>query len=196
MSTCYHTCMPVSNKNYILLLKLDLFSIILNIVTSNILIYYYWFWCYEKLKYTYIYISNLYLFIGIATLFKIDIIKKYNYILAYYSIYNLGIIIAYYHIYIMTKGDTNIIIKYNFFTPLIYFFIGFIIYATKIPERVLPKYFDIIGNSHQLWHIFSSLGVYYFHEEITKNINYRKLDDCYYCAGIASNASATPALIL
>ena len=194
MSTCYHTYMPVSHKNYLLLLKLDLFSIILNIVTSNILIFYYWFWCYERIRNIYMFFSSLYLGIGIIILLKIDIVKKYNFILAYYSIYNVGIIISYIHIYNLTNGDVNKIIKYNFTKPMKYFFLGFIIYATKIPERLFPKKFDIIGNSHQLWHIFSSFGTYYYHEEIIKNIEYRKFDNCYYC--LASNASATPALIL
>lgn len=194
MSTCYHTYMPISHKNYLLLLKLDLFSIILNIVTSNILIFYYWFWCYERIRNIYMFFSGLYLGIGIIILLKIDIIKNYNSILAYYSIYNVGIIISYIHIYNLTDGDVDKIIKYNFTDPMKYFLVGFIIYTTKIPERLFPRNFDIIGNSHQLWHVFSSLGIYYFHEEIIKNIEYRRFDNCNYC--LASNASVTPALIL
>lgn len=194
MSTCYHTYMPVSHKNYLLLLKLDLFSIILNIVTSNILIFYYWFWCYERIRNIYMFFSALYLSIGIIILLKIDIIKKYNCILAYYSIYNVGIIISYIYIYNLTDGDVDKIIKYNFTKPMKYFLVGFIIYTIKIPERLFPGKFDIIGNSHQLWHVFSSLGMYYFHEEIIKNIEYRKFDNCYYC--LASNASVTPDVIL
>lgn len=193
ISTCYHTYMPLSRKNYLLLLKLDLFSIILNIVTSNILIFYYWFWCYNRIRSNYMFFSVLYLGIGAIILLKIDIIKRYNYILAYYSIYNVGIIISYIYIYKITDGDVNKIIKYNFIEPIKYFLTGFIIYTTKIPERLIPKNFDIIGNSHQLWHVFSSLGIYYFHEEIIKNIKYRKFNNCY-C--IASNASVTPALTL
>ena len=194
MSTCYHTYMPMSQKNYLLLLKLDLFSIILNIVTSNILIYYYWFWCYKILRNIYMFFSGLYLGIGIIILLKIDIIKKHNYILAYYSIYNVGIIISYIHIYNLTDGDVDKIIKYNFTKPMKYFITGFIIYTIKIPERLFSKKFDIIGNSHQLWHILCSFGIYYYHEEIIKNIEYRKFDRCYYC--VASNASVTPALTL
>jgi len=191
MSTCYHTYMPISHKNYLLLLKLDLFSIILNIVTSNILIFYYWFWCYERIRNIYMFFSGLYLGIGIIILLKIDIIKKYNCILVYYSIYNVGIIISYIHIYNLTDGDVDKIIKYNFTDSMKYFLVGFIIYTTKIPERLFPRKFDIIGNSHQLWHVFSSFGIYYFHEEIIKNIEYRKFDNCNYC-----NASVTPALTL
>lgn len=62
-----------------------------------------------------------------------------------------------------------------------------------MPEILFAKKFDIVGSSHQLWHVFfSSLGTYYFYEEIIKNINYRKFDNCYQCL---NNASAIPALI-
>lgn len=178
MSTCYHIYMPMSHKNYLLLLKLDLFSIILYIVTTNILIFYYWFWCYKKLINIYMFFSGLYLGLGIILLLKIDIIKKYNFILAYYSIYNLGIIISYIHIYNITDGDVDKIIKYKFTEPIKYFFTGFIIYTTKIPERLFPNKFDILGNSHQLWHVFSSIGIYYYHQEIIKNIEYRNINKC------------------
>lgn len=191
ISTIYHTYMPYSQKNYMLLLKLDLISIILNIVTSNILIYHYWFWCYDDIKKVYNIISLLYLGIGFVILLNVDIIKQYNYILAYYSLYNFGIVISYYHIYIISYGNVNEIIKYNFIKPLQYFGIGFIIYTTKMPERSISQYFDIYGSSHQLWHIFSFTGSYYYHEEIIKNINYRLIDNCYYCF---NNASAMAAL--
>ena len=191
ISTIYHTYMPYSQQNYMLLLKLDLISIILNIVTSNILIYHYWFWCYDYIKKIYYIISLLYLGVGFVILLNVDIIKQYNYILAYYSLYNLGIVISYYHINIISHGNVNEIIKYNFIKPLQYFGIGFIIYTTKMPERIISQYFDIYGSSHQLWHIFSFMGSYYYHEEIIKNINYRLIDNCYYCF---NNASAMAAL--
>ena len=104
---------------------------------------------------------------------------------------SVGIVISYYHINIISHGNVNEIIKYNFIKPLQYFGIGFIIYTTKMPERIISQYFDIYGSSHQLWHIFSFMGSYYYHEEIIKNINYRLIDNCYYCF---NNASAMAAL--
>lgn len=191
ISTIYHIYMPYSQKNYMLLLRLDLISIILNIVVSNILIYHYWFWCYEDIKKIYYILSLFYLGLGFLILLRVDIIERYNYILAYYSLYNIGIVISYYHINIITYGNVKEIIKFNFIKSLQYFGAGFIIYTTKMPERIISNYFDIYGSSHQLWHIFSFLGSYYYHEEIIKNINYRLVDNCYYCF---NNASAMAAL--
>jgi adiponectin receptor len=57
LSTIYHVYMPYSANNYLLLLHLDLYSIILNITTSNILVYYYWFWCYENIRNFYMILS-------------------------------------------------------------------------------------------------------------------------------------------
>lgn len=191
ISTIYHTYIPYSQKSYILLLKLDLISIILNIVITNVIVYHYWLWCYDDIKKVYNIISLLYLGIGFVILLNIDIIKRYNFILVYYFLYNFGIVISYYHIYMISNGNVNEIIKFKFIKPLQYFSIGFIIYTTKMPERIISQYFDIYGSSHQLWHIFSFMGSYYYHEEIIKNINYRLIDNCYYCF---NNASAMAAL--
>jgi len=192
LSTLYHVYMPYSENNYLLLLHLDLYSIILNITTSNILVYYYWFWCYDNIRNYYMILSIVYLSIGLAILLNCNVIAKYNYILLYFGAYNIFIPLSYIYIYNLTNGNINIVIKYDFSESICYFVIGFLVYLTKMPEILFVKKFDIVGSSHQLWHVFSSLGTYYFHEEIIKNINYRKFDNCYQCL---NNASATPALI-
>ncbi|CAK8691705.1 unnamed protein product [Clavelina lepadiformis] len=39
--------------------------------------------------------------------------------------------------------------------------LGAIIQALKIPERWLPGFFDIVGHSHQLFHLLTACGLYY-----------------------------------
>lgn len=173
ISTIYHTFIPNDYDNYIILLKLDLLTIILVICSSNFIIMYYWFWCISNYLNMYIIASCIYLFGGIILLCFLDIIKKYNYILIYFSSYNLGIIIGYIYIIYNYKENVNKYIVYNFAGPLIIYMIGFIIYSAKIPEKVLYNYTDYIGNSHQIWHILSFIASYLFHEEIIKNIIYR-----------------------
>tara|TARA_B100000795_G_C22806369_1_gene445118 strand:- start:4553 stop:5380 length:828 start_codon:yes stop_codon:yes gene_type:complete len=181
ISIVYHVYMPYSENNYLLLLQLDLYSIILNITISNILVNYYWFWCYDNIRHYFMILSTIYLGVGSVILLKFNVIKIYDYILVYYGLYNIFIPLSYIYIYIITNGNINIIIIYDFSESLIYFIIGFAIYLTKIPEILFINKFDIIGNSHQLWHIFSSIGIYYFHEEIIKNREYRLFDNCYQC---------------
>ena len=173
ISTIYHTFIPNDYDNYIILLKLDLLTIILVICSSNFIIMYYWFWCISNYLNMYIITSCIYLFGGIILLCYLDIIKKYNYILIYFSSYNLGIIIGYIYINYNYKENVNKYIVYNFAGPLTIYMIGFIIYSAKIPEKVLYNYTDYIGNSHQIWHILSFVASYLFHEEIKKYIIYR-----------------------
>ena len=179
-STIYHIYMPYTQYWFILLLKLDLYSIIINILISNTLIFYYWFWCYKEIRDLYVIFSLIYFSFGFIALFYIDIIKRYNYILLYFGIYSISIIISYYHIKILTNGNVSEIIIYNFAKPFTFYGIGFIIYTAKIPEKIIVKYFDIIGNSHQLWHIFSFLGGYFYHAEIIKYNEYMLLNNCKY----------------
>lgn len=38
--------------------------------------------------------------------------------------------------------------------------LGTLIYATRIPERLSPETFDIVGSSHQIMHVMVMLGAY------------------------------------
>ena len=39
-----------------------------------------------------------------------------------------------------------------------YYFIGFVFFISRFPERALPRSFDIVGSSHTIWHIFVFLA--------------------------------------
>ena len=38
--------------------------------------------------------------------------------------------------------------------------IGVVVYATRVPERWKPGKFDLVGNSHQLFHVLVVAGAY------------------------------------
>lgn len=54
--------------------------------------------------------------------------------------------------------------------------IGFLFFNLRIPERWFPKTFDIIGYSHQWWHLFAVIGAlsycYWLDRTIEKRIEY------------------------
>lgn len=52
-------------------------------------------------------------------------------------------------------GGMSFLVKQNLFAALSAF-----MYASHMPERLSPGSFDIIGHSHQLFHIFSVIGTY------------------------------------
>ena len=47
-----------------------------------------------------------------------------------------------------------------FHRQFFYFLVGALVHAIKIPERFAPGKFDFIGNSHNLMHIFTALGIF------------------------------------
>lgn len=55
---------------------------------------------------------------------------------------------------------------------------AFFIYITKIPERFFAGYVDYIGSSHQWWHFFVVLALYYWHNTGIKYVEYRMNHGC------------------
>ena len=47
----------------------------------------------------------------------------------------------------------------HLFISIIYFGIGGIFLDSNFPQKMYPNRFDIIGHSHQIWHIFVNLAV-------------------------------------
>ena len=44
--------------------------------------------------------------------------------------------------------------------------LGGLLYASKIPEKFLPGYFDLFGSSHMCMHVCTALGVFFLYESI------------------------------
>ncbi|CAG0879679.1 unnamed protein product [Darwinula stevensoni] len=40
---------------------------------------------------------------------------------------------------------------------------GFFFYLSRFPERLKPGWFNYVGSSHQLWHVFGVLSFYWWH---------------------------------
>jgi adiponectin receptor len=56
--------------------------------------------------------------------------------------------------------------------------LGALIYATRIPERWKPGTFDIIGNSHQLFHILVVAGAYTHYQGGLLYLKWRDVTGC------------------
>jgi predicted membrane channel-forming protein YqfA (hemolysin III family) len=52
-------------------------------------------------------------------------------------------------------------------------FTGSMFFACRIPERWVPRLFDIVGQSHQIFHILVVLGVNAFHRACLQAFHYR-----------------------
>lgn len=43
------------------------------------------------------------------------------------------------------------------------YMLGFVFYAAQFPEKHWPGRFDLVGASHQIWHIFVFIGAFLFY---------------------------------
>ena len=60
-----------------------------------------------------------------------------------------------------SKEDLLISFSLRVFVMYLLFGTSVVFYATRIPERLFPKVFDVVGHSHQWFHVFSFLGIFY-----------------------------------
>ncbi|KAL7640361.1 UNVERIFIED_CONTAM: hypothetical protein RMT77_008634 [Armadillidium vulgare] len=56
--------------------------------------------------------------------------------------------------------------------------IAVLFYLLRIPESLFPGKFNYIGASHQLWHIFVLLGLFYWHQSGLIYAKYREEHGC------------------
>ena len=58
---------------------------------------------------------------------------------------------------------------------LSFYGVGVIVYAWRIPERWLPGKFDLIGHSHQLWHVLVIAGAYTHYLAVLAYLSWRDM---------------------
>ncbi|XP_020240892.1 heptahelical transmembrane protein ADIPOR3-like [Asparagus officinalis] len=61
---------------------------------------------------------------------------------------------------------------------LSFYGVGVIVYALRIPERWLPGKFDLIGHSHQLWHVLVIAGAYTHYLAGLVYLSWRDVEGC------------------
>ena len=64
--------------------------------------------------------------------------------------------------------QVDMLTKWLLFSCVFVCAIGGIFYATKIPEILLPGYFDLIFSSHMLMHVCTAVGVFAVYEAVLK----------------------------
>lgn len=56
--------------------------------------------------------------------------------------------------------------------------VAFFFYATRFPEVCCPGRVDFLGSSHQLWHVFIVVALYWWHETGIAYATYRQTHSC------------------
>ena len=72
-----------------------------------------------------------------------------------------GWVIPWYYGY-LTGNSVESPLFLHHFESILYLLLGGLFLYTNFPQRKFPGYFDIIGHSHQIWHIFVNLAIINF----------------------------------
>jgi len=56
--------------------------------------------------------------------------------------------------------------------------LGVAVYAARVPERWAPGRFDLVGHSHQLFHLFVVAGAYAHYLAGVEYLKWRDVDKC------------------
>ncbi|KAI5732821.1 hypothetical protein M8J76_004536 [Diaphorina citri] len=179
-STLYHVFSCKSERHFHNFLTFDLFGIALSLLAIYLTGVYYAFWCHKEWQ-------NFYL----ATVFAIFIacmilqIPRLNIhpdikMLVFVCWAAYGVVPTVHWAVIMGGWDNPIV---NMLLPRVMGMYGisglaFLIYITRFPECFFTGKVDYIGSSHQWWHFFVVLALYYWHNTGIKYIEYRMNHGC------------------
>ncbi|KAH9621953.1 hypothetical protein KSS87_015592 [Heliosperma pusillum] len=159
-SICHLFCCH-SNKLNVWLFRMDYTGITVMIITSFFPAMYYIFQCQPLWQFTYLAGISIFGLFTIATLVSPTLssgnCRNFRAIL-FVSMGLFGIIPAI-HACILnwTNPRRNLTLAYEAGMALSYL-IGTGFYVSRIPERWRPGWFDLVGHSHQIFHIFVVVG--------------------------------------
>jgi len=166
LSAFFHTFNSHSQEASEFCLMLDLGGIACSITASYISGIYYAFWCHPGWQQ--FYMLTVLGFILVGLLFRNTFNKDENLIprLIFFTSFVVYGFVPTIHWVFMNGGlgsDEIRLFLPRILTMYLLCFIAFLFYIAKFPEVVLPGRFDILGSSHQWWHIFIFLCLAYWY---------------------------------
>jgi len=166
LSAVYHTFISHSSETSKFCLTLDLGGIVASISASFISGIYYGFWCHPTARACFI--SMVLFFLMVGVLFRDYIFEESNMAarLAYFCSFTISGCIPTVCYVLFNGGLYSDEVKL-FFPRIIFMYLiiglAFLFYIAKIPESCLPGRFDLLGSSHQWWHVLVFLCLAYWH---------------------------------
>ncbi|KAG2373826.1 hypothetical protein C9374_011711 [Naegleria lovaniensis] len=164
-SLLYHWFNSISEKVYIMLLRIDISSIGLLIGGSYYPPLYYAFYCHQNFGIFYL-ISISALCLSCVAMFIIPRFSREDYrqfrvaVFGFTAMYGLCPFFHVIYLFGLDNDELNsrlmgIVYMYLFYA------LGVLFYSTKLPERIWPGKFDIVCHSHQFWHLFVFMATSY-----------------------------------
>ncbi|XP_046393173.1 progestin and adipoQ receptor family member 3 isoform X2 [Ischnura elegans] len=168
LSSLYHTFSCRSEKDYICFLSFDLFGIALSLLAIYMSGVYYAFWCYPDWQQFYlITVCVIFAFAMALQVPRFNVSANMK-LLVFVGWAAYGVLPTI-HWTIMMGGWENPIVELLLPRVLGMYAISglaFFIYISKIPERWFSGKVDYLGSSHQWWHFFVVVALYYWHNTV------------------------------
>ncbi|XP_046981215.1 progestin and adipoQ receptor family member 3-like isoform X1 [Schistocerca americana] len=180
LSSLYHTFSCRSEKDYLCFLSFDLFGIALSLLAIYMSGVYYAFWCHKNLQLFYLLtVSLIFLFAMIIQIPRLRVDANMKLIVfVCWAAYG---VVPTFHWTVIMGGYANPVVQLLLPRVLGMYAISglaFFIYMSKIPERFFSGKVDYIGSSHQWWHLFVVLALYYWHNTGIKYVEFRMNHGC------------------
>jgi adiponectin receptor len=94
---------------------------------------------------------------------------------AVYFVMNVSLVVG----HLLHNGSPDAALASTVLHKLAVFFVtqlvGVLFYATKFPEKRFPGKFNLLGNSHQIFHVLVVVGIYAFYDAATFTHEHREL---------------------
>jgi len=169
LSSLYHTFTCHSQQWSENCLTLDLIGITMALLATYLSGIYYAFWCAPFWRDFYLTtVGGLFILATMAQFFPGFADEKNSHyrigLFTFWAIY--GIVPTVHWIFLNDANLYNPLVSAMLPRIVVMYMISgcaFFFYITKFPERVVPGIVDIIGHSHQWWHIFIFLALFFWH---------------------------------
>lgn len=186
-SAVFHLFQAMGVQTSKSLVKLDYIGILVQIAVSFVTALHFSFFCADDVRNLYQAIIIVLCLIGLWVSLS-DSFSKPDYAVARVLLF--GAIIAYavvpwIHMIAVhgISGHEIVELGIGFVYMVGAYLVGAIIYATRWPERSWPGRFDVVGGSHQLWHLCVTVAAYLHYVTL---IDYRAFRDQFGCSAAAT----------
>eukprot|EP00283_Hemiselmis_rufescens_P008523 CAMPEP_0173433126 /NCGR_PEP_ID=MMETSP1357-20121228/10684_1 /TAXON_ID=77926 /ORGANISM="Hemiselmis rufescens, Strain PCC563" /LENGTH=364 /DNA_ID=CAMNT_0014397807 /DNA_START=36 /DNA_END=1130 /DNA_ORIENTATION=+ len=180
-SAIFHLMTPHSKQVYEQCLRFDMTGIALVIIASFLVGLHYGYWCHPFLGKVYFTIVGVLSGIAIAWPHMPKLLHNFNLSVAFFASFVAFALVPLFH-WVSVVGGLSSEQATLFFWKLIATFglyaLGFLFYGAQLPERLYSGKFDIVGHSHQLWHIAVLLGALEFYSAMQAYAAYRETHMC------------------
>lgn len=180
-SAMFHLLTPHSKMVYERALRVDMTGIALVIIASFLVGLHYGYWCHPFLSRVYLSIIAVLSCIALAWPHMSKLLNNFNLSVAFFASFVAFALVPLFH-WVSVVGGIHSQEASLFFWKLLITFglyaLGFGFYGSQTPERFYAGRFDIVGHSHQLWHVAVLAGALEFYVAMQAYGVYRDQHTC------------------